>query len=453
MMAAAVDITWVFLLTIYMAINALLWSVTYSEIRALHTREEVQDLVDISLQIIDQCSERWPGTGAASQLYSTFAKACLQSYESRNTPALTNASTYDTPSSQSETNSPPRSEILNSAAASKPNAATFHPPHFGSVFDTTPEPVTDFGFDNPFASQPTFRSNSIFHNPATSDHTGRRFSYFPPDFTQHQEALLEEATPPASETTMSPPVHSPPQHSPTPPGNPPSDAGGPPAMDASIVATPLMPAQNLPHASSPDVPLNAMPHQTPPQQQQPRQQPQQSRPTTATFTVPTLPPQQQAPGQRPLPQPNTITDWFNPPPPFISPYTFSSTGGGLWGANSNPATTNGHSNGGNSGLVSPSFSQFSSAAGLPPERQGSLSQEQQMELFNVLENEGMTDIDAYLNMANMNNMVDVTSAPAGAGVPANNNGAMNYTNGGGGGGGGGNAMVNPNAQVNWGGRP
>ena len=89
-------------------------------------------------------------------------------------------------------------------------------------------------------------------------------------------------------------------------------------------------------------------------------------------------------------------------------------------------------------MISPSFSQFS---GLPPERQGSLSQEQQMELYNVLENEGMTDIDTYLNMANVSN---ITSAPTSAGPGSN--GGMGYANGG-----GGNTMVNPNAQVNWGG--
>ena len=37
-------------------------------------------------------------------------------------------------------------------------------------------------------------------------------------------------------------------------------------------------------------------------------------------------------------------------------------------------------------------------AGLPPERQGSLSTEQQAELMKILEDEGMTDIDTYLNM-------------------------------------------------------
>lgn len=94
-------------------------------------------------------------------------------------------------------------------------------------------------------------------------------------------------------------------------------------------------------------------------------------------------------------------------------------------------------------MVSPSFAQFS---GLPPERQGSLSQEQQMELYDMLENEGMTDIDTYLSMGNMNG---ITST--GTGVGTGSNGGMSYTNGGTGVTSG-NTVVNPNAQVNWGGR-
>ncbi|RYP60877.1 hypothetical protein DL769_007931 [Monosporascus sp. CRB-8-3] len=401
MVAAAVDITWVFLLTLYTAINALLWSVTYPEVRALHPLEEVQELVNVSLDILDQLSERWPGTSATSQLYSTFAKACLQSYESRDTPALSNPSSHDTPPSQPDTNSRPF-EAPNRAAVSKQNAPVFNPPQFGSVFDSAPEPVTEFGFDNPFSSQPTFRSNSIFHNPTSSDPMGRRFSYFPPDFTQPQEPPLTEGpSPPASESTMSPPIHSPPQHdTPTPPARMPPGAEAPPAMNPSLVSTPLIPAPNS-NQTSPDVPVNSMPQHTPHQQQQPR-------PPPPTFTIPSVPPQHHPHGQRPLPPPNTITDWFNPPPPFISPYTFGAAGGGLWG--SGPAADG-------RGTVSPGFSQFS---GLPLERGRSLSQEQQAELYDVLENEGMTDIDTYLNMA------------------------MDYTNT------NGNATaVNPNSQVHW----
>ncbi|RYP26451.1 hypothetical protein DL767_008013 [Monosporascus sp. MG133] len=401
MVAAAGDITWVFLLTLYMAINALLWSVTYPEIRALHTREEVRGLVDVSLDILDQCSERWPGTSAASQLYSTFAKACLQSYEPRDTPALSNSSSYDTSPSQPDTNSHPF-EASNRAAASEQNASVFDAPQFGSVFDSAPEPVTKFGFDNPFSSQPTFRSNSIFHNPTSSDPVGRRFSYFPPDFTQPQESLLMEGpSPPASESTVSPPIHSPPQHdTPTPPARVPPGAEAPPAMNPSLVSTPLIPAHNS-NQTSPDVLVNSMPQHTPHQQQQ-------QRPPLPTFTIPSVAPQHHAHGQRPLPPSNTITDWFNPPPPFISPYTFGAGGGGLWG---NGPAANGH------GTMSPNFSQFSD---MPLERGGSLSQEQQAELYDVLENEGMTDIDTYLSMA-----MDYTSTNGNAGA------------------------VNPNSQVQW----
>ncbi|RYP58568.1 hypothetical protein DL770_010397 [Monosporascus sp. CRB-9-2] len=401
MVAAAGDITWAFLLTLYMAINALLWSVTYPEIRALHPREEVQELVDVSLDILEQCSERWPGTSAASQLYSTFAKACLQSYESRDTPALSNSSSYNTPPSQPDTSSNPF-EASSRAAVSKQNASVFNAPQFGSVFDSPPEPVTKFGFDNPFSSQPTFRSNSIFHNPTSSDPMGRRFSYFPPDFTQPQELLLAEGpSPPASESTMSPPIHSPSQHeTPTPPARMAPGAEAPPAMNPPLVPTPLIPAQNSSQTSA-DVLVNSMPQHTP-------HQPQQPRPPPPTFTIPSAPPQHHAHGQRPLPPSNTITDWFNPPPPFISPYTFGAAGGGLWG---NGPAPNGH------GTMSPNFSQFSD---LPLERARSLSQEQQAELYDVLENEGMTDIDTYLSMA-----MDYT-----------------YTNGSA-------AAVNPNSQMQW----
>ncbi|RYP06751.1 hypothetical protein DL765_009380 [Monosporascus sp. GIB2] len=405
MVAAAVDVTWVFLLTLYMAINALLWSVTYPEIRALHPREEVQELVNVSLDIIDQCSERWPGTSAASQLYSTFAKACLQSYEPRDTPALSNSSSYDTPTPQPDTSSQPF-EASKHAAACKQNASVFNPPQFGSVFDSAPEPVTEFGFDNPFSSQPTFRSNSIFHNPTSSDPMGRRFSYFPPDFTQSQEPPLAEGpSPPGSEATMSPPIHSPLLHeTPTPPGRMPPGAEAPPAMNPPLVSTPLIPAPSS-NRTSPDVSVTSMPQHTPQQQQRPR-------PPPPAFTIPPVPPQHHPHGQRPLPPPNTIADWFNPPPPFISPYTFGAAGGGLWG--SGPAA-NGH------GTVNPNFSQFS---GLPLERGRSLSQEQQAELYDVLENEGMTDIDTYLSTA-----MDYT----------NTNTNMN----------GNAAAANPTSQVHW----
>ncbi|KAH8204397.1 hypothetical protein TruAng_001448 [Truncatella angustata] len=385
-MASAIDITWVFLLTLYMSVNTILWTVaSYPEVRSAHSREEVQELINVCLDIIDSCAERWPGTSAASKLYAKFSEACLRSYEARGTPMHSNSSMFGTPSSQADTNSP-SSEIMNATTMSQNGAAAtaFNPPQFGYVFDTQPEQVT---FDSSFPSQPAFRSNSIFLNPASNEPTtGRRFSYFPPDFTQSTEnLLLEESTPPGTEATVSPPppVLSPPDHLPTPPdsvGN--GSAATPllstPLMSTTATSTPIM-KQGHP-ISMP----NMMPQQMPPQQIH-----QQQRTPQPAFTIPQLPQQQQQQqhhfmGQRPLPPATTVTDWFSPPPPFISPYAFGNANGNIW----NDAGNSGFNMMGMNGNTFP---------GLPPERQGSLSQSQQIELMGVLENEGMTDIDTYLN--------------------------------------------------------
>ncbi|KAI0506460.1 hypothetical protein F5B22DRAFT_650711 [Xylaria bambusicola] len=380
MMSAAVDITWVFLLTLYMSLNTLLWCVaSYSDIRAAHSREEVQELVNVALDIIDQCVERWPGTASASELYSILTKACLQSYDSNDTPRLSSPGSFNTPPSQQDTSSPNSMDLSGGMAAPKPGAPAFNPPQFGYVFGAAPESLDNYSFDASLSQHPTFRSNSIFMNPASNDHTGRRFSYFPPDFTQG-EALpnIDPSPPPSESTAISPPFLSPPQLAQTPPESMSSMQAATPVMstiNTPMVSTPLL-ATSV-SQGSPEVTIaNSLP------QTQPRAPP-------PAFTIPSLPPGQLPHGQRPLPQATTVTDWFNPPPPFISPYSFGSMGAGYWGNSS-----------GMNGFVGTEGNNFDSSR-LPPERQGSLSHAQQIELMGVLENEGMADIDSYLNTTNV----------------------------------------------------
>ncbi|KAI0427736.1 hypothetical protein F5Y09DRAFT_23231 [Xylaria sp. FL1042] len=376
MMSAAVDITWVFLLTLYMSLNTLLWCVTsYADIRAAHSKEEVQELVNIALDIIDQCVERWPGTASASELYTILTKACLQSYDSSGTPHLSSPGSLNTPPSQPETNSPNSMELSGGMATSKPGAPTFNPPQFGYVFGSAPESVDTYSLDSSLPQHPTFRSNSIFLNPASNDHTGRRFSYFPPDFTQ-VEGLpgIDPSPPPSESATISPPFLSSPQLAQTPPETMSSIQAATPAL--STMSTPLVSSALLVTSASQSSPEAMLPNNMPQTQQ---------RPPLPAFTIPPLPPGQLPHGQRPLPQATTVTDWFNPPPPFISPYSFGSMGAGFWG---NASGMNGFD-----GMESSSFD----PSRLPPERQGSLSQAQQIELMGVLENQGMADIDSYLN--------------------------------------------------------
>lgn len=380
MMSAAVDITWVFLLTLYMSLNTLLWCVTrYPDIRAAHSREEVQELVYIALDIIDQCVERWPGTASASELYSILTKACLQSYESNDTPNLSSPGSRNTPTPKAEPMSSPNlMDIPSAPTMSKPDAPAFNTPQFGYVFGSSLEPMDNYNnLSNPFPSHPTFRSNSIFLNPATNDHPGRRFSYFPPDFTQGDSLpSVDLSSPPSDTTAISPPFLSSPQHTQTPPS----------AMSSSSSSM---------RAGTPGT---ILPSNHPQSQSQPQSRSQQRPPlppSHAAFTVPPLPPGQLPQGQRPLPQ---VTDWFNSPqqlpPPFISPYAFGGIGAGFWGTGTTPGAPGMN---GFDGLEVGGGLESSAARGLPPERQGSLSQAQQIELMDVLENEGMADIDSYLS--------------------------------------------------------
>lgn len=179
--SAMVDITWIFMLALFMSINTILWTISYPEVRALHKKEELEENIDIALDIITKCRERWPGTAAASNLYSKLAKACLRSYDATPPSSLS----ANSPSSLTDNNSPSASEhssATNGSLAHSQN--TFSSPQFNYVFAGVPEQLPEFDFGTPPPPVHTsFRSNSIFENPP-SGQSDRRFSYFPPDFVQ-----------------------------------------------------------------------------------------------------------------------------------------------------------------------------------------------------------------------------------------------------------------------------
>lgn len=179
-----VDITWVFLLSLFMVINTILWTVSYPEVRVLHSREEVEEHLDIAIDTIVKSQERWPGTEAACQLYSKLAKACLRSYDTSESSQPTSSLSANSPSSFADANSPSTSEISSATTGSVAHSAKplGIPPQFGYVFDQMPEPISNFDYSIP-PSQPSFRSNSIFMSPSNLQ-SDRRFSYFPPDFAQ-----------------------------------------------------------------------------------------------------------------------------------------------------------------------------------------------------------------------------------------------------------------------------
>jgi hypothetical protein len=92
----SVDLTWIFTQSIFMAINTILWSLSYSEIRRLHPREEVEEYLSIGLEAIQLASERWPGVLSALELYRNLIDACMKIYDKDGDVPISASSPSDT---------------------------------------------------------------------------------------------------------------------------------------------------------------------------------------------------------------------------------------------------------------------------------------------------------------------------------------------------------------------
>lgn len=453
----AIDITWVFLLTVNMSLNVLLWAISYREVREKHAKEEVEEMINVALDVIDQCSERWPGTKNASQLYSILGRACLQIYDTNDDPSDTTRITFTSPLLATDNDSPAPSDapLPNAAQNGSQNQQrpVFTQPVFGYNVQAPPENMNVFDFDPSPFRQPTFRSNSIFKNPSSEPGEGRRpsFGYFPPDFKQpspgEPPAMGDPAGPPAAMSAhqaQSPPDSLPMNPLPTPPdsNNAGSNSFSPPTMSPGTAGSPTpkmaygspMPVGPGQQQQVPPVqikyeqghdPIKYEPPSTPNSHNMgtPQHTPRQPQQQTPTFTVPPLPQhvingqrQQQQEQQRNAPPTSSVSDWFSPPPPFISPYAFSgmNNANGFWdqAAVSNAAfsglmggdggsgyeggptsvpSSGGHPNGFPQGGMPPGF-------GFHAQRHGSLTADQQVELMNMLETDGVGEINNFLGM-------------------------------------------------------
>ena len=76
----SVDLTWIFTQSLFMALNTLLWSLSYPEIRQKHPKSEVTRYLEMAQEAIYLSSARWPGVESALDLYGTLIQACLKVY-------------------------------------------------------------------------------------------------------------------------------------------------------------------------------------------------------------------------------------------------------------------------------------------------------------------------------------------------------------------------------------
>jgi hypothetical protein len=94
----SVDMTWIFVQAIFMCINTMLWTLSYSEVRRVHSREEVEGHLSVAMESIRLSSERWPGVASAMELYYNLIGACMRIFDKDGDVPITAGSPSDTAS-------------------------------------------------------------------------------------------------------------------------------------------------------------------------------------------------------------------------------------------------------------------------------------------------------------------------------------------------------------------
>jgi len=190
-----IDITWIFTQAIFMALNTILWSISYPEIRNQHPVNEVQQHISNSLEAIAMCADRWPGVRSAHQLYGNLISACLKAYETQaaaspvETKPAMHAPDNRTSSSTSQTaHSPVSTAATSLQGPHSPQSYSSYPSMMSSgqasnnspgVYGKVPDAVHQ-------AEPGTFvpQAHSYNHYPATSpSEWSQSMPYNSPEFT------------------------------------------------------------------------------------------------------------------------------------------------------------------------------------------------------------------------------------------------------------------------------
>lgn len=123
MVTGSVDLTWVFTQALFMALNTILWTLSYPEIRKEHPIDEVQNYLDMALEVIVYSAERWPGVMSAYLLYRRLVTACLKAYNTEESFVVHSPSSHPTPTSSQGVTTPP---AMSSPSSTTPSSYYAH---------------------------------------------------------------------------------------------------------------------------------------------------------------------------------------------------------------------------------------------------------------------------------------------------------------------------------------
>lgn len=151
----SVETTWPWASAVFMALNTMLWSLSYIEVRQRKTREEVKGHLETGIETVVLGSDRWPGAAAAAaHLYGPLVDAILQLYDRE-------GDVY-THSSPSDSDRDPRS------ASQSPNFGALALPAYHLT--SKQESIDSSGMHSrpPTSYQPILPSNGVPHAPRVS---------------------------------------------------------------------------------------------------------------------------------------------------------------------------------------------------------------------------------------------------------------------------------------------
>ncbi|PLB38784.1 putative C6 transcription factor [Aspergillus candidus] len=114
----SVDLTWIFTQSLFMALNTILWSLSYPDIRREHPIEEVMGHLEVAMEAIALASRRWPGVESALILYQSLVTACLKAYNTDESFVVSSPANQGTPASSQDVTSPPSTTSPASTTAS-----------------------------------------------------------------------------------------------------------------------------------------------------------------------------------------------------------------------------------------------------------------------------------------------------------------------------------------------
>ena len=97
----SVDLTWIFTQSLFMALNTLLWALSYPEIRRQNPKSEVERHLRTAREVMSWASERWPGVESARELYDMLILACLKAYDGNSDASYVVGSPANKPASES----------------------------------------------------------------------------------------------------------------------------------------------------------------------------------------------------------------------------------------------------------------------------------------------------------------------------------------------------------------